>query len=78
MDSPNVRNERRFSIWLEKKYNKAQEIKKGFVRKFLKKLNALLLNKDTSVFKDIEIFEKYEKAWGLALKDQNNKEKSHK
>jgi len=76
MDSPNVRSEKRFITWLERKYDKTKEIKRGFIRKFLKRLNALLKNKDTSVFTDEELFEIYEKAWSLAIAGQNSKEKN--
>lgn len=71
MDSPTVRSEKRFMDWLKGKYGKTKEIRRGFIRKFLKRLNALLKNKDTSVYTDNELFEKYEKAWSLALADQN-------
>lgn len=71
MDSPTVRGEKRFMAWLKGKYDKSREIKRGFMRKFVKKLNALLKNKDTSVFTNSELFEKYEKAWKLAIADQN-------
>jgi len=76
MDSPSVRSEKRFITWLERKYDKTKEIKRGFIRKFLKRLNALIKNKDTSVFTDEELFEIYEKAWSLAIAGQNSKEKN--
>ena len=69
MDSPNIRRDKRFSLWLERKYGKNEQVKKGFVRKFVKELNRLLKNKDTSVFTDDEIFEIYEKAWDQTLLD---------
>lgn len=78
MDSPNVRSEKRFMTWLERKYDETKEIKRGFVRKFLKILNALLENKDTSVFADSELFEIYEKAWKLAISNQDNKKRANK
>ena len=78
MDSPNVRSEKRFMTWLERKYDETKEIKRGFVRKFLKRLNALLENKDTSVFADSELFEIYEKAWKLAISNQDNKKRANK
>jgi hypothetical protein len=72
MDSSNIRRETRFIRWLEGKSNKASEIKRGFMRKFVKRLNGFLKNKDTSVLSDAELFEIYEKAWVLAHKDQHN------
>ena len=72
MDSSNIRREARFIRWLEGKSNKASEIKRGFMRKFVKRLNGFLKNKDTSVLSDAELFEIYEKAWVLAHKDQHN------
>jgi len=77
MDSPSVRSEKRFITWLERKYDKTKEIKSGFIRKLLKRLNALIKNKDTSVFADEELFEIYEEiAFGLAelpLGDDNGR-----
>lgn len=76
MDSPNVRGEKRFIAWLEGKYNKTKEIKRGFIREFLKRLNAFLKNKDTSVFTNEEMFKIYEKAWHSASVVRNKKEKN--
>jgi len=72
MDSSNIRKEPRFMRWLESKSNKGNEIKRGLMRKFVKRLNGLLLNKDTSVYSDDELFTVYEKAWALSLIDQNS------
>ena len=68
MDSPTVRHEKRFVKWLEKKYDRAERIKKGFMRDFVKKLNLLLNNKDTFIFTDDnELFAIYDKAWDSTL-----------
>lgn len=72
MDSSNIRKEPRFMRWLESKSTKGNEIKRGLMRKFVKRLNGFLLNKDTSVYSDGELFAIYEKAWALALADQKS------
>lgn len=79
MDSPSIRSEKRFFSWLESKYLKAEQIKRGFIRQFIKELNTLLKNKDTSIFSEAELFEIYEKAWNLTQQsnyDQQEQDKS--
>lgn len=73
MDSSSIRKEYRFQGWLESRANKVNDIERGFMRKFVKRLNGILKNKDTSVYSNEELFGKYEQAWALALGDQKNK-----
>lgn len=79
MDSPSIRSEKRFFSWLESKYSKAEQIKRGFIRQFIKELNTVLKNKDTSIFSEAELFEIYETAWALTQQsnyDQQEEDKS--
>ena len=66
MDSPTIRSEKRFTQWLRNKYNDIKDIKKGFIREFAKQVNALLKNKDATIYDRKELFAIYEKAWKQA------------
>lgn len=66
LDSPSLREDKRFKTWLKKKAKDTGAIKRGFFRKFTKILYALVKNKDTTILSDHELYEIYESAWKSA------------
>lgn len=60
MDSKGLGREPRFRMWLSKRITRIGRLGRHGFRELAKRLNAMLKNKDTSVFSDTELFERYD------------------
>lgn len=67
LDSPSVREDKRFEKWIKEKIRNSGEISRSSIRKFTKNLYGLIKNKDTTVLSDQELFHIYNTAWNSAL-----------
>lgn len=63
LDSPSVREDKRFKTWIRNKTKKLTGLSRSLIRTLLKELFASLKKKDTSVLTEGELFALYDAVW---------------